>query len=60
MIQGLKKPWLGCKVDEFDEDEWQWRYLIKTSDVEELPLVIIVGLDPKNNRFTVVTSFYDD
>jgi hypothetical protein len=60
VIHGLKKPWRGCKVDEFNDDEWQWRYLIKTSDIEEFPLVVIVGLDPKNNRFTVVTSFYDD
>ena len=60
VIQGLQKEWRGFKVSEFDDDEWQWRYLIKTSDIEELPLVVIVGLDPKNNRFTVVTSFYDE
>jgi hypothetical protein len=60
LIFGLKQEWRGCKVDEFDDDEWQWKYLVKTTDVEEFPLVIVVALDPKNNRFTVVTSFYDD
>jgi len=60
VIQGLKKSWKECKVNGFDDDEWHWRYLIKTSDVEDFPLIVIVGLDPKNNRFTVVTSFYDE
>jgi hypothetical protein len=60
LIHGLKKEWLKCKVDEFDEDEWQWKYLIKTTDIEEFPLVISVALDPKHNKFTVVTAFYDD
>jgi hypothetical protein len=60
IINGLKINWRGCKVDEFNDDEWQWKYLVKTSDIEGFPLVIVVALDTKNNRFTVVTSFYDD
>jgi hypothetical protein len=60
ILNGLKIEWRGCKVDEFNDEEWQWKYLIKTADIEGFPLVIVVALDPKNNRFTVVTSFYDD
>jgi hypothetical protein len=60
IINGLKINWRGCKVDEFNDDEWQWKYLVKTNDIEGFPLVIVVALDTNNNRFTVVTSFYDD
>jgi hypothetical protein len=60
LIFGLTNEWRGCKVDEFDDDEWQWKYLVKTNDIEGFPLVIVVALDPRNNRFHVVTSFYDD
>jgi hypothetical protein len=59
-IYGLKIEWRECKVDAFNDDEWQWKYLVKTADIEGFPLVIVVALDPKSNRFTVVTSFYED
>jgi hypothetical protein len=60
IIFGLKSEWRGCKADTFNDQEWQWKYLVKTTDVEGFPLLIVVALDPKNNRFTVVTSFYED
>ena len=33
-IFGLKQPWLACAPDEFNEDEWQWKYKIRTVDIE--------------------------
>jgi hypothetical protein len=60
VLFGLRKQWRGCKVDRFNDDEWQWSYLIKTHDIEGLELIVSIGLDPKNVRFTVITAFYDE
>jgi hypothetical protein len=60
IIFGLKKEWRACKVDGFNDDEWQWKYRIKTHDIDGHKLIVVVGLDTKNIRFTVVTTFYDD
>jgi hypothetical protein len=60
VLFGLRNPWRGCKVDEFNDDEWQWQYLIKTHDVDGNEIVVSIGLDPKNAKFTIVTAFYDE
>jgi len=60
VIHGLKKEWESCKVQEFNDDEWQWKYLIATTDIEGIPLLIPIGLDPKNTRFTVLSRFHDE
>jgi hypothetical protein len=57
VIHGLKQPWASCKPDEFNYDEWQWKYEIKTTDIEGEALTIIVALDPKNAWFEVVTRY---
>lgn len=57
---GLRKDWRGCKVDEFNDDEWQWKYLIKTHDIDGNELIVVIGLDPKNVKFTIITAFYDE
>jgi hypothetical protein len=60
VIHGLKKKWESCKVQEFNDDEWQWKYLIATTDIEGLPLLIPIALDPRNTRFTVLSRFHDE
>jgi hypothetical protein len=60
VLFGLRNHWRGCKVSRFNDDEWQWQYLIKTHDVDRNEIVVVIGLDPKNARFTVVTAFYDE
>lgn len=57
VIFGLKQPWLACAPDEFNEDEWQWKYKIRTVDIEGDSLTVIVALDPRNQRFEIVTRF---
>jgi hypothetical protein len=60
VLFGLRKQWRGFKVSKFNDDEWQWQYLIKTHDVDRKPIIVMIGLDPKNARFTVITAFYDE
>ena len=59
VLHGLERTWISCKADEFNEDEWQWKYRIITTDLDDTGLIIIVALDPKNVRFEVVTRFHD-
>jgi hypothetical protein len=60
VLGGLRKEWRGCKVDKFNDDEWQWQYRIKTEDADERRILVCIGLDPKNLSFTIVTVFDDD
>ncbi len=57
VIFGLKQEWISCRVDEFNESEWQWKYEIRTVDIEGDSLTVILALDPKNKRFEVVTRY---
>jgi hypothetical protein len=57
VIFGLKQPWISCKPAGFNEEKWQWKYEIKTIDVEGESLTVILALDPKHNRFEVVTRY---
>jgi hypothetical protein len=60
VIYGLKQPWRSCKAEGFDEDNWQWKYKIKTQDIEERDFTIVLRLDPKNRKFHVITRWPDD
>jgi|SRR6266404_110430 len=60
VIFGLKSTWRGCKAEEFNDDEWQWKYLVKTHDIEGNRLIVPIALDPRNKRFTVITAFYEE
>ena len=60
LLHGLRQKWRGCKTDDFDPDEWQWKYRVKTYDIEGFELIVVVALDTKNIRFTIVTAFYDE
>jgi len=60
VVHGLSREWRSCKPDEFNADEWQWKYEIATQDVEGRDFTIIVALDPKNLRVTIVTRWPDD
>jgi hypothetical protein len=59
VLYGLEHKWRSCGPEEFNESEWQWKYRIKTTDLDDQRLTIIVALDPKNKRFVVVTRFHD-
>src|SRR5215470_3978088 len=60
MLFGLKRPWEACKVDGFDEQEWQWKYEIQTQDIDGRAFFIVLRLDPKNKKFKVITRYPDD
>ena len=51
VLHGLKKNWTSSHTDQFDKDEWQWRYAIKTEDVEGHPLTIIISVDSLKPQF---------
>jgi hypothetical protein len=60
VLFGLKHDWTSCKVDGFDEDNWQWKYKIKTRDIEERGFTIVLRLDLAARKFTVITRWPDD
>ncbi|MGH9637571.1 MAG: hypothetical protein ACRD72_22275, partial [Candidatus Angelobacter sp.] len=43
VLFGLKQQWASCKADGFDEDNWQWKYKIKTQDIEGREFTIILA-----------------
>lgn len=60
VLFGLGEQWRSCKVDEFDPDEWRWKYKISTHDVEGREFTVVISLDPQHNRFTIVTRWPND
>jgi hypothetical protein len=60
VIFGLKQEWRSCKADGFDNDNWQWKYKIKTEDIEGRNFTIVLRLDPINKSFVVITRWPDD
>ncbi|MGC2743187.1 MAG: hypothetical protein WA672_08360 [Candidatus Angelobacter sp.] len=60
VLFGLKRQWASCKVDGFDEDNWQWKYKIKTQDIEGREFTIVLALEPAVKKFTVITRWPDD
>lgn len=60
MLFGLKREWDACKTDGFNEREWQWKYEIKTQDIDGRPFFIVLALDPTNKKFTIITRYPDD
>jgi hypothetical protein len=60
VLFGLKQRWTSCRVDGFDEDNWQWKYRISTHDVEGREFTIVLRLEPKAKRFTVITRWPND
>ncbi len=60
VLFGLTQEWASCKVEGFDEDNWQWKYRISTEDIEGRAFIIVLRLEPKAKRFTVITRWPDD
>ncbi len=60
VLFGLKEHWTSCKVDGFDEDNWQWKYKISTRDIEGRKFTIVLRLDSTAKKFTVITRWPDD
>ena len=60
VLFGLKQPWASCKVDGFDEDNWQWKYKIATRDIEDREFTIVLRLEQHAKKFIVITRWPDD
>jgi len=60
VLHGLNGEWLSCKPDKFNSDAWQWKYRIATHDVEEREFTIVVALDTKHHKVTIVTRWPND
>jgi|SRR3954470_16326239 hypothetical protein len=59
VLYGLEHKWRSCRPEKFNQAEWQWKYRIKTTNLDDERLTIIIALDPRHQRFEVVTRFYD-
>ena len=60
VLFGLRSPWASCKADEFDVHNWQWKYKIKTQDINERLFTIVLRLDLENKSFHVITRYPND
>lgn len=60
VLFGLSREWDGFELDEFNEDEWQWKYKIATQDIEGRKFTVVLAIDPKYNKFTIVTRWPND
>jgi hypothetical protein len=58
VLFGLKRAgWTLKGQPEFSTDFWQWKYTIKTQDIEGDPIVIVVAVDTKGRSFEVITRW---
>lgn len=57
VIWGLKRPWSYKRPPEFNEDEWQWKYVIATKTIDGDDLAIVIAVDTKNKSFEVITRW---
>lgn len=60
VLFGLKREWEACRIDGFNEREWQWKYEIKTQDIDGRSFFIVLALDPINKKFRIITRYPDD
>ncbi len=60
VLFGLNREWDGFGVDKFNDDEWQWKYKISTQDVEGREFTVVIAIDPKHNKLTIVTRWPND
>ena len=40
---------------EWNESHWNWRYPVSGLDLDGVPLVVVIALEPQNCRITVIT-----
>lgn len=58
VLHGLdREDWSLAKPPEWSEDYGQWKYLIKTLDVEGEELHVLIAAMPDYNRFEVITRW---
>jgi len=58
VICGLEREdWTLERPPEFDEDHKNWKYFIKTVDIEGEPLIILIKAIPDYKRFEVITRW---
>jgi hypothetical protein len=57
VIYGLKQNWTYERTPEFNEDEWQWKYRLKTETIDGDELTIIIAVDTVDKTFEVVTRW---
>ena len=59
VIHALEGKWTIAK-QEFNKDEWQWKYRIDALSIDEDPLTLIIAVDTATREFTVVTRWRQD
>lgn len=42
-------------VPEWSEKHWNWRYPVSGLDLDAVPLVVVIALEPQHCRITVIT-----
>jgi hypothetical protein len=57
-IYGLERAdWTLDRPPEFDEDHENWKYFIRTVDIEGESLLILIKAMPEYKRFEVITRW---
>jgi hypothetical protein len=58
ILFGLKRSdWRLKHPPEFSNEFWQWKYTIKTQDVEGDPIVVVIAVDTRGKSFEVITRW---
>lgn len=57
LIHGLRAEWTFAAPPEFSEEFREWKYAIKTVDVEGDELHVVIAVSLANQRFTVVSKW---
>lgn len=59
VIHGLESDWV-VRQKKFNEDEWQWNYVIQTESIDGEPMEIVIAVDTCRREFVVITRWRID
>ena|ERR1700756_1196593 len=57
IAHGLDWPDWVLESSEFNEEHEEWKYLIKTIDIEGEELHLLIAVDEKSKRFEVISKW---
>ena len=57
VLHGLQQKWEHFQEPDFNQEHGNWKYYIKTTDIEGEVLHIIIAVCLKNRRFKVITRW---
>lgn len=57
LLHGLQQRWHHFQAASFDARRDEWRYYLKTTDIEGETLHVIIAVSLRNRRFKVITKW---